>query len=72
MYMYIPIHEYQERYTIDMLSQTCYLVLGKGIPEGRTAYVLTLEENGQAYNLLTKKMAINYINDKVPGILWGL
>ena len=29
------------------LGKTCFLVLGKGIPEGKTAYVLTVEENGQ-------------------------
>lgn len=29
------------------MEKTCYLLLGKGIPEGRTAYVLSVEENGQ-------------------------
>ena len=28
------------------LGRTAYLVLGRGVPEGRTAYVLTVEENG--------------------------
>ena len=29
------------------LNRTAYLVLGYGIPEGRTSYVLTFEENGE-------------------------
>ena len=29
------------------MNKTAYLVLGHGVPEGRTAYVLTFEENGE-------------------------
>ena len=29
------------------MNKTCFLLLGKGIPEGDTAYVLTIEESGE-------------------------
>ena len=29
------------------MSKTAYMLLGYGVPEGRTAYVLTMEENGE-------------------------
>ena len=31
------------------LGRTCYLVLGRGVPEGRTAYCLTIEVSRRFY-----------------------
>ncbi len=35
------------------LGQSAFLLLGRGVPEGRTAYTLTVHQTGQAGNRQT-------------------